>query len=200
MLLRRWRASQLICLLLAVPGFGTTQNPPLPPGPPAAPPTQRPPAPDSAQDRARRRQQAAFDSLRRAAEARSESTLRARREEVQRHPAPTRGPAFGSPPFFGYTWVFYADLVLGSLTAYAALRLRHRRLSQETRATWAGLSFVLGSLGGAAVFFPFFMLNALLLFFNPMAPWLLFVMTAVVILASGLGLAVGGAAPRRPLW
>jgi hypothetical protein len=164
------------------------------------PDTTAPPGPplDSAAAAAKAREQAIVDSLRRRALARSESVLQARRLAGERQPRPQTSPTSGSPPFFGYTWVFYADIALGALLGYLALRIRHRRLGRETQQTWSVVSAMLGGLGGAAVFLPFFLLNIFFIFFNPMPPWLMFALSAGVIVFASLGLALDRrSAPRR---
>jgi len=147
------------------------------------------PADSAVQEEARRREQAIRDSIARVQRARGDSILAERRREAAGAPAPKQSPIFGNPPFYGYTWVFGGDVLLGALSGVAALRLRRR--NQDTPPHWQFLALLGGAAWGAAVFLPFFLMNALLVFFNPMPTGLMFGFTAAVIVVAGLSVGIG---------
>jgi hypothetical protein len=124
-------------------------------------------------------------------EASRESLVRARRLEAAKFGSPEPSPLCGEPPFYGYNWVFYADLLAGALTGMLAVGWR-----RGTTAASAGLSsrllgILLGALAGGVVFLPFYLMNAMLsIGFSAMPPALLFGLTLAVILLSVLSVAV----------
>jgi cytochrome bd-type quinol oxidase subunit 2 len=124
-------------------------------------------------------------------EARGESIIRARRREAGPPAKPTRSPLFGEPPFYGYNWVFYADLLAGALTGFLAVRWRSRNDPAGARVVWMVVGVLLGAAGAAAVFLPFYLLNAMLsIGFSAMPPAMLFGLTLAVIVLTVLSVAV----------
>jgi hypothetical protein len=135
---------------------------------------------------ARMREQARVDSLRRVMQARSDSLIRARRLEAARGGPPQVSPLFGEPPFYGYNWVFYADLAVGALTGAVATWLRRRRADAASM-LWLLIGTVTGVLGAVAVFLPLYLMNAFFsVGFSAMAPGLMFGLTLLVIVPTGL--------------
>jgi hypothetical protein len=170
--------------LLVALGLGAAAPRQSPRPPAAAPRSAQTAAPvdSAARERARQRDRALADSIRRAMEARSDSLVRARRLEAAKYPPPEPSPLFGEPPFYGYNWVFYADLIAGGLSGMLAVRWRRR--TTEASASFSGrlTGILLGALAGAVVFLPFYLMNALLsIGFSPMPPRMLFGLTLAVI-------------------
>ena len=173
---------------------GTRAPPQETPRPPVAAPRsspQRPsPVDSAAREHARAREQATVDSLRRVMEARSESIMRARRIAAGPPAKPTRGPLFGEPPFYGYNWVFYADLLAGVLTGLLAVRWRSRNDPAGARMVWMVVGVLLGAAGAAAVFLPLYLLNAMFsIGFSAMPPVLMFGLTLGVIAIGAVSMA-----------
>jgi len=166
------------------PGASFAQDTARPPAAPSRTPGVSPAA-DSADSAARARERAAVDSIRRKMVARGESILRARRSAAGLPAEPARSPLFGDAPFYGYNWVFYADLLVGALTGLIAVRLRRRDEPAGARVVWMIVGALFGALGAAAVFLPVFLLNALLsVGFSAMPPALMFGLTFGVILVT----------------
>ena len=97
--------------------------------------------------------------------------------------AQASSPLFGKPPFYGYTWVFYADLAAGVLAGLLGARLRARGSAASLSITWYIAGGLFGGVAGGAVFLPFYLMNALFsVGFGAMAPALMFGLTLAVIL------------------
>jgi uncharacterized membrane protein YeaQ/YmgE (transglycosylase-associated protein family) len=125
--------------------------------------------------------------------ARGESILRARRQAAGPPAEPRRSPLSGEPPFYGYNWVFYADLLAGALTGWLAVRWRRRDEPAGARTVWAIVGVVLGAVGAAAAFLLLFVFNAMWsVGFSAMPPAMLFGLSFGVIV-----LAVAGTALSR---
>ncbi|HTL04691.1 MAG TPA: hypothetical protein VL241_03030 [Gemmatimonadales bacterium] len=140
------------------------------------------------------RDSARIDSLRRRMEARSESIVRARRQAAAGM-KPARSPLSGQSPFYGYTWVFYADLLAGVLAGLVAVQLRHRGDSSGVRLAWSVVGVLLGAGSAVAVFLPLFLFNAMFsIGFSAMPPALLFGLSLSLILIAAVSLAVS---PRK---
>lgn len=124
---------------------------------------------------------ARIDSLRRAAAMRSESIVSARRRmaaEAARNAPRDRHPLSGdNAPFYGYTWVFYADLAAGGLIAWLFAWWRNRDTGGLS-APWAAFWLAAGAALGAMCFLPVFMVSAILsVGFSETPPGLLFFVT-----------------------
>jgi len=145
---------------------------------------QTPPPPAAARERAR------VDSLRRVMQAHSESIVRARRAAAGPSAKPSRSPLSGASPFYGYNWVFCADLLLGAFVGWLATRLRSRNDPPATRMVWMFVGVLLGAAGAAAVFLTVFVFNAFMsVGFSAMAPALMFGLTLAGIVVAALPLA-----------
>lgn len=140
---------------------------------------------DTAPDRAR------VDSLRRAMmdaeRARAESVLTARRrlvDSLNRANPPRRDPLRGEAPFFGYRWVFYADLVTGAALAWfvaARFSRRYGGLRRLAAVLWA----IIGAMVGAFVFFVVFIANGFWsVGFSAMSPGFFYLVTLMGLVAA----------------
>ena len=107
------------------------------------------------------REHAVADSMRRRYQERADSILRARRLEAERSAPRKQSPLFGEPPFYGYTWVFYADILAGAVVGLVALLIRHRDSNATVAGWWAVAGAVAGGIGGACLFVPVFFLAIL---------------------------------------
>jgi hypothetical protein len=159
----------LLLLAAALPHAGArAQEPPRPPA--AAPQVEPRPRP--------------------ADSAHGDSIIRARRSVAGLPTEPSRSPLFGEPPFYGYNWVFWADLVAGALTGLLAVRWRSRNDPAGTRIVWMVVGVLLGAAGAAAVFLPLYLLNAMFsIGFSAMPPALMFGLTFGVIAVGALSMA-----------
>lgn len=151
----------------------------------------------------------AFDSLRArrdtlmsalvaAERARTDSLVAARRhlaDSLSRANPPRRDPLRGDGPFFGYTWVLYADLVVGgALSWLVASRFgrRHGGLRTAAAVLWA----IIGAIVGAFVFGVVFIANGFWsVGFTAMSPPFFFLVTLMGMVAA-LG-AVADISQRR---
>ena len=84
----------------------------------------------------------------------------------------------------GYAWVFLADLFAGGLTGMLAAHWRRRGRDEAARGSSLG-GLVLGAVGGALVFLPFFLLSTLMTDADPLPTALLLALTLGVILVTG---------------
>jgi hypothetical protein len=171
------RGAVTAALIACAATTATAQEPPLPDGAHSATPSAHRQL--SAQDSlAIARESAIRDSIFRVYQERKDSLLKARRAAVARAAAatgpPKKSPMLGSPPFFGYTWVFYADVVSGAIIGLALFRTRRRRWSDmPVPDWWAVAAMIAGGIGGACVFVLFFfvaMFAAVLAFFGDGPP------------------------------
>jgi hypothetical protein len=112
---------------------------------------------------------------------------------------PRRPAPFSDGPFDQYTWVFYADLALGTLLGTFTALFLTRTLTAGWRVALTVIGAGVGGMIGAAVFIPFMFLSALFMFLSPPEPPLLFGMTALVLLGAAIG-GVGGLLSRRRRW
>jgi hypothetical protein len=137
------------------------------------------------------REYALRDSVLRARREQVDSLRRARREAANRAGKPKRSPAFGDAPFFGYTWVFYADIVAGAAIGLALFLGRRRKWSDFPAPTWwAVLAMIAGGIGGAATFIVCFVLaifaSVIAFFGEPASPITLFGWTLGAMLVAAL--------------
>ena len=109
---------------------------------------------------------------------------------------PPRSPPFSNGAFGTFTWVFYADLALGTLLGAVVALFQARSATKGWRIGLTVMGGAVGGMIGAAVFIPFMFLSALFMFLNPSQPLLLFGMTALVIVV-GAGGAVAGLLSRK---
>src|ERR1044071_1596942 len=77
--------------------------------------------------------------------------------------AQASSPLFGKPPFYGCTWVFYADLVAGVLAGLLGARLRARGSAASLSITWYIAGGLFGGVAGGAGVLPFYLMNALVI-------------------------------------
>lgn len=167
------------------------------PRPPAAPaPVAAPRAARESLLAAEARSQTAADSVRvdslrramRSAErAHVDSILAARRrlaDSLTRANPPRRDPLRGDAPFFGYTWVFYADVLAGAaLSWFVASRFgrRYGGLRTVAAVVWA----IVGAMMGAVVFGAVFLANGFWsIGFSAMSPPFFFLVTLLGMVAA----------------
>jgi hypothetical protein len=159
----------------ATPMIAPAQEPAPPPAPnPAAPQAPQTVSPQESLAMARE-DPIVVDSIRRLrreqmdSALRARDTLRARRRAAARGATREESPMFGRPPFFGYTWVFYADILAGAIIGLALFLTRHQASDASVPGWRAVGAAVVGGIGGACVFVFFFLLAVLgsaLLFFR----------------------------------
>jgi hypothetical protein len=108
---------------------------------------------------------AIVDSIRRLHRERMDSAMRAQRRAVHtrrmaaaRYGKPKQSPMFGEAPFFGYTWVFYADILAGTIVGLALFLARQQESDAPVSGWWAVGAMIAGGIGGAGVFVAFFVL------------------------------------------
>jgi hypothetical protein len=140
------------------------------------------------------REHAVADSMRRRYQERADSILRARRLEAERSAPRKQSPLFGEPPFYGYTWVFYADILAGAVVGLVALLIRHRESNATVAGWWAVAGAVAGGIGGACLFVPVFFLailaSVLSFFGDPPSAIAVFGWTLGVIVLAALSVTV----------
>lgn len=100
----------------------------------------------------------------------------ARRASAAAGPTP-RNPLEGDGPFYGYTWVFYADVLSGGfITWFFAFWRRRKRYGHPRLASFLWL--VTGGALGVIAFYPLFVFNALFsIGFSAMRPAMLYLLT-----------------------
>ena len=95
-----------------------------------------------------------------------------------------------SPPFYGYNWVFYADLLAGALAGGLACRLHYASDARLAR-VWAIAGILLGAAGAVGVFLALYVMNTLFsVGFGAMPPGLMFGLTFAVIVVAALPVAL----------
>jgi hypothetical protein len=135
-------------------------------------------------------ERAYVDSIRRA--------RRAMADSLGRHSRPSSNPMDGPAPFFGYTWVFYADVAIGALIAWF-FAWRRRRGQGGLSRLWTFVVLLAGGAFGAVMFFPLFLLNAIFsIGFSATPPWLMFLFTALAMLFVVASAAELGGRRQRP--
>jgi hypothetical protein len=189
----RVNALALAAMLAAVAPLRAAQDSPRPPAAPA--PVAAPRAARESLRTAGARWQTAADSvrvdslrraLRSAERAHVDSMLAARRrlaDSLTRANPPRRDPMRGDAPFFGYRWVFYADVLGGAaLSWFVASRFGRRYGGLRTVAAvlWA----IIGAMTGAFVFFVVFIANGFWsIGFSAMSPGFFFLVTLLGMVA-----------------
>ena len=89
--------------------------------------------------------------------------------------------------------------MVGALAGALAFRHRVRRVTGRASRGWTLIGAGTGALGGAAVVVAGVMLNTLLLFFNPLSPGAMLLVTLGITLFLGAEVAFGGRRRvRRP--
>jgi uncharacterized membrane protein YeaQ/YmgE (transglycosylase-associated protein family) len=99
--------------------------------------------------------------------------------------------------FGKYSWVFYADLVLGLVLGLVAAHFRYRDQPAGARGFAMGLLGLLGLCLGGAIFVPLLFMSQVLLFLHPPEPPAVFLMSVIAVVWVVLSIVAGTAARKR---